>query len=229
MTQSGAEKRSAERLERLIASLLRDRSLRIDKRDIADQGAIRFAAFLAGVRVPHPRLSSRRRRRLERLIETREDRRFLSRRELIGSGVSSAAGFAGGLMLGRLGRGSSTLAKGHSAMAETLLPTRSSWVDVGSISDLDERTALRVQAGAIRAFVFLDGTQPFAVSAICSHLPCELLWDKAHQRLLCPCHQRQFTRSGAAVGGLNGYLLPPLTRILVRSDGDRLQVLGTDK
>lgn len=227
MTQSGDEKASAERLDHLIARLLRDRSLRIDKRDIANQEAIRMAAFLAGVRVPHPRLSSRRRRRLERLIEAGDDRRLISRRELIATGISSAAGFTGGLMLSRLGRESSTIAKGHS-LAATLLPTRGSWVDVGSISDLDEHTALRVQAGAVPAFVFLDGTQPFAVSAICSHLPCELLWDKAHQRLLCPCHQRQFTRSGTAVGGLNGYPLPRLTRILVRTNGRRLQVLGTD-
>lgn len=227
MTQSGDEKGSAERLDDLIARLLRDRHWRIDKRDLPNQEAVRMAAFLAGVRVPNPRLSYRRRRRLGNLLEAGDIRRLISRRELIATGITSAAGFTGGLMLGRLVPESSTVAKGHSLPA-TLEPTHGSWVDVGSISDLDARTALRVQAGAVPAFVFLDGTQPTAVSAICSHLPCELLWDEAQQQLLCPCHQRRFTRSGTAVGGLNSYPLPPLTRILVRTHGRRLQVLGTD-
>lgn len=228
MTRSEDEQVISERLDQLIARLLRDRRLSIDQRDVDDQETIRMAALMAGARIPNPRLSYRRRLILRRLIaEAATDRRSLSRRELIAIGVSSAAGLAGGLLLGRLVPESNRTAKRES-LAATLQPAHGRWVDVGSLSDFGDRTALRVQAGAVPAFVFLDGTQPAAVTAICSHLPCELLWDQAQQQLLCPCHQRKFKRSGTAVAGLDGYQLPPLTRILVRTNGDRVQVLGTD-
>ena len=113
MTRNGDERRSADRLDQLVARLLRDRRLRIDERDIPNRGAVRMAAFLAGARRPHPRSSYRHRQRLERLIRADGDRHLMSRRELIAASLGSAAGFTGGLVLSRLLPESSPPAKGQ--------------------------------------------------------------------------------------------------------------------
>jgi cytochrome b6-f complex iron-sulfur subunit len=64
-----------------------------------------------------------------------------------------------------------------------------------------------------------------ALSAICSHLPCALDWKPAEGVLLCPCHQRTFTRDGRSAD--SAYPLPPLPPVQARVVADRVELLGT--
>jgi Rieske Fe-S protein len=64
-----------------------------------------------------------------------------------------------------------------------------------------------------------------AMSAYCTHLPCELEW-VAKQRLLnCPCHNSAFDLNGESMG--KAYKWPPLPAVNVRVSGGVVEVLGT--
>ncbi len=83
-----------------------------------------------------------------------------------------------------------------------------------------------VTAGAVRAFVFRQGEGVTAVSNMCSHLPCELWWDRGPKVLQCPCHPVSFFPDGKPTSPT--YPLPSLNEVQARvSPEGRVEVLGT--
>jgi cytochrome b6-f complex iron-sulfur subunit len=94
------------------------------------------------------------------------------------------------------------------------------------MSDLAEGQGNHVVAGGVSAFVFRRGDTVSAVSAICSHLPCELWWADSTGLLTCPCHPATFTADGRPS---SGYALPALNQVHVRvTAAGRVEVLGTE-
>jgi menaquinol-cytochrome c reductase iron-sulfur subunit len=88
------------------------------------------------------------------------------------------------------------------------------FVDVAKVSDLPagKPTALGFTSETADAYnmtllphnVWAVKTSDTAVavfSPVCTHLGCQVGWDPASQRFVCPCHNSIFTQDGAVVSG----------------------------
>lgn len=234
------EEESAERVDRMVADLLAGRHLKANPSDAEDREAIRFAARLAGARDGYPRMSSPFRRRLGKLLEKGEQPPGLSRRSALSVGLGLAAGAVGGALAVKL---EGPLAA-HFAPVPRPAPQPTQAATPGSRGTVEPRTELgrwtntglmvhdlvdgvpqRVRAGAITAFLVRHGHQVVGLSAICTHLPCELVWQGDRKVLNCPCHNLGFDVNGESLH--ESYPLPALPFVKVRVVDGRVEVLGT--
>jgi cytochrome b6-f complex iron-sulfur subunit len=62
-----------------------------------------------------------------------------------------------------------------------------------------------------------------ALSAVCTHLGCILLWDAQRQVIACPCHEAYFNTTGAVISGPPP---EPLAPYRVQVEGDQIVVEG---
>jgi menaquinol-cytochrome c reductase iron-sulfur subunit len=100
------------------------------------------------------------------------------------------------------------------------------WLDTGILlADMVEGQPRRVTAGSVGAFIFRKGDQLLAMSAYCTHLPCELAWRSKDHVLSCPCHNQLFDSDGLSLA--EGYKLPALPLVRTRIREGRVEVLGT--
>jgi nitrite reductase/ring-hydroxylating ferredoxin subunit len=112
------------------------------------------------------------------------------------------------------------------AGGEPINPIQGRWIDVAAIVELVEGQGKRVTAGGVGAYLFRRGDSVQAVSSICSHLPCELLWSGQGGVLSCSCHPASFTPEGKSTD--DTYPLPALNTVQVRVTATgRVEVLGT--
>src|SRR5205085_1127687 len=109
----------------------------------------------------------------------------LTRRAALAGGLAAAAGLAAGVGLERLIEVSNSL---PATAGKFVQPEPGRWVDVAALTDIPERQAHPVSAGAVSGFLFRQGTNVHAVSSTCSHYPCALSWDSDQRNILCPCH-----------------------------------------
>jgi nitrite reductase/ring-hydroxylating ferredoxin subunit len=236
------EGRAAERLDRLVSDLLAGRHLRVRPSDAAERDAIRMAARLAGARDGYPRMSSSFRRRLGRLLEKGEPAPWITRRAALAGGLGVAAGALGAALVEQLVRPGEIVRQPQPAQhspptppVNTVPSTRSviepraevaRWLDTGVLfADMVEGQPRRVTAGSVGAFVFRKGDQVLAMSAYCTHLPCELVWRSKDHVLNCPCHNQLFDSDGLSLA--EGYKLPALPLVKTRVRNGRVEVLGT--
>src|SRR5207247_1134254 len=217
------EDRAAERIDRLVGDVLGGRRLKATPSDAAERDAIRVAARLAGSRDGYPRMSPAFRRRLGRILEEGEAPRWLNRRAALAAGLGLAAGAAGGSLVARI-EGLTTAASRPDPVATPVStqnpaasrsiieprPELARWVDAGvSLSELEEGVPRRVSAGAIGAFLVRQGNQVVGMSSVCTHLPCELVWERSTKVLNCPCHNLGFDIDGQSLRQ-GGYPMPAL-------------------
>jgi nitrite reductase/ring-hydroxylating ferredoxin subunit len=234
------EERAAERLDRLVSDLLAGKHLKATPSDSEEREAIRAAAQLTGSREGYPRMSSAFRSRLRGLLEKGEPSPWMNRRAALVGGVGLTAGALAGLLGGRLGqvlqpaRQQEVEQTGVTATPNPLPPRAAieprpelgRWVDTGVLfADMVEGAPRRVTAGSVGAFVFRKGDQVLAMSAFCTHLPCELVWKSSSHQLNCPCHDRLFDTDGLSLG--EGYKLPALPLVRTRIRDGRVEILGT--
>lgn len=229
------EEQAAERVDRLLSDVLAGRRLRATTADAAEREAIMLAGRLAGTRTGYPRMSPAFRRRLARLLQRGEAPSWMDRRAALLAGFGVVAGALGGALLERLvdagnaRRQSGGAGRAVPAPARGIIeprPQLARWVDTGvAISDLVEDVPRRVTAGAIGAYVIRRGDQVIAMSAYCTHVPCELAWLADGRLLNCPCHGAQFDLDGQSLR--EDYPLPALPLIKVRVRNGRVEVLGT--
>jgi nitrite reductase/ring-hydroxylating ferredoxin subunit len=217
----------SSRIDRLVSDLLRGKRLKVGPRDAAERKAILAAVRLAAARQGYPRMSPALRRRLASAFAQEQSPAWISRRTALLGGLSAAAGALGGVGLARLGQSASSSVVVHTAPSseEVIDPRPGRWVDVAALADLPEKQGFRVQAGSVGAYLFRDGGSVTAVSAICSHLPCELDWVAERGVLNCPCHNQAFRPDGDAVSTI--YPLPKLPAVRVKVENGRVLVLGT--
>jgi Rieske Fe-S protein len=237
------ERRAAERIDRLVGDVLAGRHLKATPSDAAEREAIQVAARLAGVRDGYPRMSSAFRRRLGGLLERGEAPGWLNRRAALAAGLGLAAGAVGGAVAGPLGGKIGDLAASRPAPAATPRPAQGQpaahratieprpelarWWNTGlRLTDLVDGIPHRVTAGAIGAYLVRRGDTVTGMSSVCTHLPCELIWQEDKKLLNCPCHNLAFDVDGQSTR--EGYALPalPYVKVRVRADG-RVEVLGT--
>jgi nitrite reductase/ring-hydroxylating ferredoxin subunit len=214
-------KKPEDRLERIVSDLLKGRRLTLRGGDAEEKEAITTAARLAGARQGPQRMHSAFRKQLADGLRQTAHEGWLTRRAALVAGLGLAAGAAGGTVVGRtLG------ARPASGGGDPINPVNGRWVDVAALADLAEGQGRHVNAGAVSAFVFRHGDNVTAVSAMCSHLPCELWWDGGKANLMCPCHPVSFTPDGHPA---DGYSLPSLNKVYARvTTAGRVEVLGTE-
>jgi Rieske Fe-S protein len=87
------------------------------------------------------------------------------------------------------------------------------WIRAASLLELGQGTpiprvlSVRRSDGwyreSVRQTVFLvrDGDRVKALSATCTHLGCQVRWEKEKERFLCPCHGGTYDAQGRVVGG----------------------------
>lgn len=87
------------------------------------------------------------------------------------------------------------------------------WIRAASLLELGQGTpiprvlSVRRSDGwyrdSVRQTVFLvrDGDRVKALSATCTHLGCQVRWEKEKGRFLCPCHGGIYDAQGRVVGG----------------------------
>ncbi len=217
----GREQRAASRLESRVRRLLAGRGLDLGPGDAEQSDALRAAVVLASAREPYPRPTAAFRRRLAERLGRPIDRPRVSRRSALVASLGLAAAGLAGFGLDRLLVPRE--AEGGRPRAE-IVPDAGRWVDVAALADLPEGRGVRVAAGSVVAFVFRQGDQVRAVSAICTHLACTLDWRQEAGVLVCPCHGQTFNRDGHS---RSHYPLPSLSTVRVRVVGSRVLVLGT--
>lgn len=216
--------RPENRVDKIVSDLLRGRRLRLRAGDAEERGAITTAARLAGARLGPQRMSPEFRKRLARALEDAPQGASMTRRTALVAGLGLAAGAAGG---GWLGRALAPQPALHSGAGAPIDPTNGKWIDVGALADFVEGHGRRVTAGAVGAFVFRRGESVYAVSSICSHLPCELWWNGGDGLLMCPCHPVTFSAEGQITESKYG--LPPLNTVHARvTEAGRVEVLGAE-
>lgn len=217
------EERRARRLDDAINRLRKGQPPRIETEDAADAPAIRAASRLAGARDPYPRMDPAFRRRLAaRLTSSRTvgpTRRWA---------LAAAAGIVGGAALGVTGdRVLEDRAGTHGrGVRSPLAPERpgATWVDTGVVAaSLAEGSPVQITAAGLPLFLVRQGQQIRAFSSICTHKPCQLLWDEAAGRIVCPWGRYQtFSLDGSSVT----QELPALPHAQLRVQDGRVQVYG---
>jgi nitrite reductase/ring-hydroxylating ferredoxin subunit len=209
------------RIEQIVSDLLRGRRLKLRGGDAEEKEAITAAARLAAARQGPQRMDPAFRRRLAGALESAPNDAWLTRRAALVAGLGLAAGAVGGGLLGRQMDGGTPTAQG-----QPIEPAPGVWVDVAALQDLTEGQGKLVTAGSVSAFVFRQGDKVTGVSSICSHLPCQLWWNRQDSLLDCPCHPASFTPSGQSTN--HPYPLPALNPVRVRvTTAGRVEVLGT--
>jgi nitrite reductase/ring-hydroxylating ferredoxin subunit len=175
------------------------------------------------------------RRRLALKLRGGASRDWPTRREALVAGLALAAGAVAGVKIGQqelLGgpaRTSSTPSPKPrpdvALLQDSLIePRPGRWVDVAAFEEMVEGQPLRVSVGAFSTFLVRQGDRVSGVSSICSHLPCELVWNPKQAQLLCPCHNQSFDVRGEPV--VESYSVPALARVRVQIVKGRVQVLG---
>jgi nitrite reductase/ring-hydroxylating ferredoxin subunit len=236
-----ADEHFERRMERIVRDLLAGRRLKVGPNDSAEREAIMAAARLAALRDPHPRMAPGFRKNLKnRLREERwEPPRIFSRREALLAGLAAATGAAGagaiarfsgllGAETGHSSRGAKAPAAGSVSSVDPgeIMPITGTWFDAGPLAALPDGQAVHFRAGAVPAVLFREGERVRGLSAVCTHLPCELIWNGGEKTLDCPCHNRSFDVQGKFAGDGYQQALPALPRVSVRIVGGRVQVLG---
>lgn len=239
MGESRFDDRRAARIDRLVRRLVSGRRLKLKPSDADDRDAIMAAARLAGSREARPHMSPALRKRLAAQLgaEPTEAPSWVTRRTALTGAVGLAAGLlatVGGEQVLRALQ--STPAPPAATPATPPQPTprpvfapnpeSAQWSDTGlKLTDLTEGVPRKVSAGAVDALVVRRQDKVSAMSAYCTHFPCELVWKSSDHVLLCPCHNKTFSAEG--VSNDPAYPLPPLPLVEVRVNHGRIEVLGT--
>ena len=223
------EDRTARRIDRLVSDLLAGRRLRTRTSDAPERNAIRRASQLAASSVRHPHMRAAFRERLAAELARGQPQRRISRRAALVAAFSAAGGLALGTSVERITGALSPGEETRPPRTPVVVPGsgRGRWVDVGVAFDsLKEGQPVRATAGAIRVFVVRRGSTVAAISALCTHQPCELVWNGSQGVLDCPCHPARFSPTGDSLSP--DYPLPPLPLARARVLDGRVEVLGTD-
>lgn len=77
-----------------------------------------------------------------------------------------------------------------------------------------------------RMFVFRRPEGLFAISAICTHLGCNVRWEEESNGFECPCHGSSFDKNGKNTGGPAP---KPLRWLEITMDSEQMLVVDTRK
>ncbi len=99
---------------------------------------------------------------------------------------------------------------------------------VGTTAQLDQEGQLLVKEGvAAPVLVIRDPNNAealLAVSPVCTHAGCDVVWEANQTVFVCPCHNSQFGTAGEV---LRGPAAQPLPTYDVQVEGDQILVRAT--
>lgn len=141
-----------------------------------------------------------------------------SRRKFLQLGIGTASAVIGLSYVGLIGN----FLAPPAASAEGQLQ------EVGKIGDFPENTPTLVsyKGSGVEEGVYVVnlGAQEFiALDFHCTHLECAVNWVQASKQFICPCHGGVYDIKGTALAGPPP---KPLTRRVVKVDGDSVQIGG---
>ncbi len=99
------------------------------------------------------------------------------------------------------------------------------------LSEADSSALLKSQVGLLiqskeggdKIMVVNSGNGSlFAVSAVCTHMGCDVSYDKKLGHILCPCHKSEFGLDGQ---NIKGPAKRPLKRYTVRTENSRVVIV----
>jgi nitrite reductase/ring-hydroxylating ferredoxin subunit len=132
----------------------------------------------------------------------------LTRRQVLQAGIGAAAGMAAGLI------GVSVTANRRDDRAtlggdDALVAGDGFWVEVAQLSELPPGSALRFSTAAFDGFVVNDAGEVRALSSVCTHMGCNLLYRPEWRDLRCPCHGASFDLAGRLANGRRAWREEP--------------------
>ncbi|MDQ2934831.1 MAG: Rieske (2Fe-2S) protein [Chloroflexota bacterium] len=126
----------------------------------------------------------------------------VSRRALLRSGLSAAAGLAAGLVGGAVLR--DLAGPNRDPIWDDgggLIAGDGRWEQVATLADLPPGTAARFNTAAFDGFVVNAGGEVRALSSVCTHMGCTLRYRPEWHDLRCPCHGASFDLNGELANG----------------------------
>jgi nitrite reductase/ring-hydroxylating ferredoxin subunit len=196
---------------------------------------LRFAARLTGLDAagaePDPEFLARLRQQLH-LNEPVVPPRRVSRASVLRAAGLWAAGLASGVGLALGARQLRSSVQPFVNPAPTGLPElgAGSWFAVGPAESFPIGTIKSFNAGAVPVFLIHDDNSFRAVSRICTHLGCPLVYNAREQELNCPCHGATFNLDGKMESypntGYSQLTLAPLPSAEVRVVNGTVYVHG---
>jgi cytochrome b6-f complex iron-sulfur subunit len=212
-----------EQVQHFVEALLegrKPRRFRVESRDDAD--ALRMAAALAAE--GHPAAADPNPAFIKNLgIRLATPYQPASRRGFLAAVLAGLAAGLAGFSAGRLTVPSPEVpAAATTGGSGTLIRENGRWFPVARLSSLAERATMRFTAGALEGHLVKRGNEVAALSAICSHMPCSLVYRSADDDFLCPCHDATFHPTGEQKFARRPYA--PLTKFEVKVEGDDVMV-----
>ena len=154
----------------------------------------------------------------------RAARRKVSRRGILGAGLSAAAAAAVGVAAGTaIGRGTQP---GWNAPVsnEALVPAGAGvWVAVAQADSVPVGGVVHFATEFIVGFIRHTPDGFSAVSGVCTHMSCMLLWNAGDRTFDCPCHGGRFNENGSSASS-SPVAYSPLPEIKTRVEGGQVWV-----
>ena len=208
----------SESFERALERLLHDQSPgpELPYLDEEEQAMVRVAQMLRGSSPTdaHPVF-------VDELRERVTAPRRVSRRAAFLTTVGAlAAGLVGGLGLERYLTSSRTSGPNAAGTEQ--------WRAVTTLADLPDGAVRAFKVDNLQGFLINRSGQVSALSRTCTHMGCQLDFNRKDRALLCPCHGAEFDLHGRLLRGPGGSAysvpLPPLPKIKTRVNGDRVEI-----
>lgn len=95
---------------------------------------------------------------------------------------------------------------------------------IGTPDDFPPDSATFLEDG--RMYLFRRPEGLFAISAICTHLGCNVRWEEQSDGFECPCHGSSFDKNGK---NISGPAPKPLRWLKLTMDSDRKLIVDTGK
>lgn len=211
-----------EQVQQFVEALLagrKPRRFRVESRE--DAAALRMAAALTAE--GHPARSEPDPAFIESLgSRLATPHQPASRRGFLAAALAGLAAGLAGFSAGRLSAPSPGATPAASGGGGALIRENGRWFPVARLSALAERATMRFTAGALEGHLVKRGNEVDALSAICSHMPCSLVYRSADDDFLCPCHDATFHTNGEQKFARRPYA--PLTKFQVKVEGDQVMV-----
>jgi cytochrome b6-f complex iron-sulfur subunit len=226
-------------LPRYVEDLVRSRRPRRFRADGADASVARTAVTLRAARpgsgAPRDEFVTALHKRLAAELDppvkgergggwgqpARARRAFLRNAAVVSGAAAAGAAIDQAVMAGRA---AGPPAAGPPAGGGTLIPGRGIWHTITTSADLPDGAVFAFTAGALTGFVERAGGRLRAVSGVCTHQGCRLIFAGAPPRLVCPCHGATFKLDGSVLGHRLPVTLSALPRLAVREVGGAVQV-----
>jgi nitrite reductase/ring-hydroxylating ferredoxin subunit len=208
----------SESFERALERLLHDQSpgSELPYLDEEEQAMLRMAQLLHGSTPSEARPIF-----VDELRERVVAPRRISRRTAFLTTVGAlAAGLLGGLGLEHFLTSGAT--NGPAAVGTE------QWRAVTTLADLPDGAVRAFKVDNLQGFLINRSGQISALSRTCTHMGCQLDFNRKDRALLCPCHGAEFDLHGRLLRGPGGSAysqpLPPLPKIKTRVNGDRVEI-----